>query len=679
MKKTNKTLLLMVFCAALGTAPIAAQVGRPPMEGVPGSAINQNRKNPGPPPTNGVHPMFRSINGSNNNVVKSRGSWGAAVIPLLREMPSEYGPSDPKNAMGGASRPSARAISNTVCDEPVTQFNARNLSAFVYVWGQFIDHDVVLTPSAAIESVPILLPANEPLFTQPIPFERSEVFTGTGVSKPREQINLNTAWIDASMVYGSEESVALWLRTRVDGKLKTSTGNFLPWNTIDGQRSSAIDPKAPSMANDGNHTVKTYVTGDVRGAEHPGITGLHTLFVREHNRICDRLKAQGFRNDEEMYQRARKEVGAIVQAITYEEFLPALGVVLPAYNKYNDTKQPDILNTFATAGFRIGHTMVADDLSLRDNQCRVVGTGSLDLLDAFFNVDLIGQYSLEAFLKGFATHKQYETDLLVNNVLRNFLFGSPTAAVRSGLDLAALNIQRGRDHGLPNYKKTRAFYTGTSIRGFSEITNNKVLAASLQSLYGSVEQIDLWVGLLAEDRLPGKSLGRTMEAMLRAQFEKLRDGDFYFYKNDPFFSPAFKNALSATKLSDIIKRNSTLSNLQSNVFVIQPCPGENGEGAVPETPALLAASLGGNTRDIPQGSLRVFPNPANEYLTLDLTGMESPGVIQVFNTSGLLVHTVSMGSNSNRVELPLSTLASGVYFVRVVSGDKTLSHKFVKE
>jgi peroxidase len=120
------------------------------------------------------------------------------------------------------------------------------------VWGQFIDHDVVLTPSAAIESVPIPLPANEPLFTQPIPFERSEVFAGTGVSKPREQINLNTAWIDASMVYGSEESVALWLRTRVDGKLKTSTGNFLPWNTIDGQRSSAIDPKAPSMANDGN-------------------------------------------------------------------------------------------------------------------------------------------------------------------------------------------------------------------------------------------------------------------------------------------------------------------------------------------------------------------------------------------------------------------------------------------
>ena len=671
MKKSSKGLLFVVFCAGSVTAQV-----RPPMEGVPGSAVHQNRINTGPAPANGVHPTFRSINGRNNNIVKSREIWGSAVIPLSREMPAEYGASDPKNAMGGAKRPSARAISNKVCNEPVTQFNTRNLSAFVYVWGQFIDHDIVLTPSATIESVPISLPADEPLFTVPIPFQRSEVFSGTGVSKPREQINLNTAWIDGSMVYGSEESTALWLRTRVDGKLKTSAGNLLPWNTLDGQRSSAIDPQSPSMANDGNHTVKTYVTGDVRGAEHPGITGLHTLFVREHNRICDRLKAQGFRNDEDMYQRARKEVGAIIQAITYEEFLPALGVILPAYSKYNDARQPDILNTFATAGFRIGHTMVADDLSLRSNDCRVVGSGSLDLLDAFFNVDLIGQYSLEVFLKGFATHKQYETDLLVNNVLRNFLFGSPTATVRSGLDLAALNIQRGRDHGLPDYKKTRAFYTNTSIRGFAEITTDKILAASLQSLYGSVDNIDLWVGLLAEDKLPGKSVGKTMDAMLRTQFGTLRDGDFYFYKNDPFFSPAFKTTISRTRLSDIIKRNSNLSNIQSNVFVIEPCPGENGEGAVSETPALQAASLGENNLDSPEGSLTVFPNPVREVLAVRLAGMGETGTIQMFNASGVLIRVVPFEGMNTRVEIPVHTLVDGVYFLRVLSGDKILTQVF---
>ena len=78
-----------------------------------------------------------------------------------------------------------------------------------------------------------------------------------------------------------------------------------------------------------------------------------------------------------------KEIGALIQAITYQEFLPAMGITLNNYSKYNSAVKPDILNSFATAGYRIGHTQVADLLAMRDNNCVVVGGGGVDLIDAF--------------------------------------------------------------------------------------------------------------------------------------------------------------------------------------------------------------------------------------------------------------------------------------------------------
>jgi hypothetical protein len=370
------------------------------------------------------HTPYRAYNGTNNNIGSSlKQLWGATDIQLFRELTPEYASSDPRNAMGGTTRPSPRQISNLVCDEPVTQFNSRNLSAFVYVWGQFLDHDMSITPTGTSEYVPIALPSDEPLFTESIPFFRSEIQPATGINNARQQSNATTAWIDASMVYGSDDVRAIWLRTLQKGKMKTSAGNLLPWNTVNLQQSGAIDPDAPGMGDDAGHTVKTVVTGDPRGAEHPGITSLHTIFIREHNRICDRLIAQGFKNDEYIYQTARKEVGALIQAITFQEFLPAMGVTLASYRFYDANARPDILNTFATAGYRIGHTMVADELALRSNTCEEMDPGELDLLEVFNNPSATYSYGLEPFLKGFSTHKQYETDTKVNSVLRNFLFG----------------------------------------------------------------------------------------------------------------------------------------------------------------------------------------------------------------------------------------------------------------
>lgn len=616
------------------------------------------------PINNGIHPPYRTYDGTNNNISSSsKKEWGAADIPLFRELPAAYDASDPNNAMNGVSRPSPRQISNVIVDEPVTQFNSRNLSAFVYNWGQFIDHDITLTPQGNTELVPIPLPVGELVFTVPIPFSRSEVRAGTGITNARQQTNINTAWIDGSMVYGSDATRAAWLRTYVNGKMKTSAGDLMPWNTVTGEYADAIDPNSPSMGNDANHTVKTFAAGDVRAAEAPGLTALHTLFVREHNRIADELVSQGLTNDEEIYQKARKRVGAIIQAITYQEFLPVLGVTLSSYYGYKNYVRPDIANTFATAGYRLGHTMVADELALRDDDCEELDPEALDLADVFFNPQVLVDFGLDPILKGFSTHKQYETDNKINSVLRNFLFGPG-----SGIDLASLNLQRGRDHGLPNFNAVRQYYTGCGVTNFSQITSDVTKQGQLQTLYGNVNNIDLWVGVLAEDRLSGKSVGKTVHAMLKSQFGKLRDGDYYFYKNDPYLSSTIRNQIINTKMSDVAMRNTSLTSLQSNVFFINPCPGENGEDR-------LAAAM---TSGIENAGFGVYPNPVSDVVNVYSGNADVSCTIRLFTANGALVKNMTTIAGQKNLQIDMRDFGPGVFVVQIITNREIKSLRFVK-
>jgi len=617
-----------------------------------------------------IHTPYRSINGTNNNVSSSsKTNWGAAGITLFREVPAQYGQSDPGGAMGGISRPSPRAISNAVVDEPVTQFNKMQLSTLVYQWGQFLDHDMSATPTGTTEYVPIPLPGTETVFTEAIPFYRSDfqMTTDARGNKVRQQLNMITSFIDGSNVYGSDTKRATWLRTMRNGKLKTSSGNLLPFNTLTGQLSGAIDVNAPEMANDSDHHVKTFVAGDDRAAENPVLTSIHTLFVREHNRICDSLIRLGMRNDEQMYQIARKMVGAEIEAITYQEFLPALGIILAPYRGYKDNVRPDIMNSFATGAYRLGHSMVSDDVLFRDNNCKEVGPGEMDLVEVFWNPQLTPTYGIDAFIKGASSHDEYEIDTRINDVLRNFLFVSASSPVRFGIDLASLNIQRGRDHGLPDYNTARLFYTGSAARRFSDITSVDSLADSLQMLYKSVNNIDLWVGILAEDHLPGKDVGRTMNAMLKSQFEKLRDGDFYFYLNDPFLPNAIRDQIKRTKFSDIIKRNTGLSNIAVDAFRTNSCDDEEEITTKAITPEAL-----------PRTEYKIYPNPVREQLTIDMTGLETPTSIKLVRSDGVLVKTIIPGNGKQLLQLNTMGLTSGIYMVNIVTSNGTRSFSFVK-
>ena len=267
-------------------------------------------------------------------------------------------------------------------------------------------------------------------------------------------------------------------------------------------------------------------------------------------------------SDEQVYVRARRHVGALMQVITYQEFLPALmgPDPLAPYEGYNPLVFPNISNTFSTAAYRVGHTMIPTEVLRLDNQGRPSAT-PLSLAEAFFNPANIREHGIDPYLKGLTEQLAQEVDTRVVGDLRNFLFGNPGAG---GFDLAALNIQRGRDHGLADFNSVRAFYRLPRYQRFDQITSDPALVSAFETAYGSVDNIDPWIGMLAEDHLAGASIGPTLHLILRQQFEMLRDADRFWYQRD--FTRHELKELEQTTLADVIERNTGVRNLRRNVF-----------------------------------------------------------------------------------------------------------------
>lgn len=499
-----------------------------------------------------------SIDGTGNNLLHP--AWGSTGVDLLRKSAAAY--TDGVSSPAGATRPSARAISNAIAASDADITNNRNLSAMVYAWGQFLDHDLDLTPSGTTESFDVQVPTGDPSFdplstgTQVIPLDRSiyDVATGTSASNPRQQINTITAFIDGSVVYGSDATRAAALRTFSGGQLKTSAGDLLPFNTA-----------GLSNANDAGIYPgdQLFLAGDVRANENIELTSIQTLFMREHNRLAASYAAANPRlSDEQLYQKARQMVIAEIQSITYNEFLPALlgQNTLSPYRGYNPNVNPGIANEFSTAAYRFGHSMLDNDVEFLDNNGNDVAD-DMPLANAFFNPVPIEQTGIDPILKYLVSDRAQEIDTKVVDGVRNFLFGPPGSG---GLDLASLNIQRGRDNGLADYNTVRAAYGLPKVTSFSQITSDPALAASLQSLYGSVDNIDLWVGGLAENHVAGSSMGATFGRIIADQFQRIRDGDRFWYQRE--FSGRQLDQINNITLADIIARNTTTTNMQANVF-----------------------------------------------------------------------------------------------------------------
>ena len=508
----------------------------------------------------------RSIDGRGNNPDDPEA--GAAFTMEMRMTPVAY--ADGVSRPSGPDRPNPRMISNMLCDQQGRSVvNDQDMTDWVWQWGQFIDHDITLTEfMVPQEAFDIAVPVGDAMFDpasdggQVIRLDRSLYDPSTGVNtvRPRQQINEITAFIDGSNIYGSDAERAAWLRTGEGGRLKMSAGNLLPFN--DGSIVSAGPGGLPSSSTD------LFTSGDIRAAEQVGLTSVHTLFAREHNRLCGQIAgAHPDWDDERIYQRARKWVGALIQVITYHEFLPALlGPMAPdpADAAYDPEVDPRIANVFANASYRIGHTMLSPELMRLDGDGQPIAGGPLALRDAFFDGSPITQEGgIEPILMGLSKQLMQQVDPLVVDDVRNFLFGLPG---EGGFDLASLNIQRGRDHGLPDYNTVRVAYGLSRKATFSEITSDVKMQQRLEAVYGDVDLIDPWIGGLAEDHVPGAMVGELVATVLADQFTRLRDGDRFWYANDSAFTADDIAALESTRLSDVIARNTTLEKIPPDVF-----------------------------------------------------------------------------------------------------------------
>ncbi|MBI5916706.1 MAG: T9SS type A sorting domain-containing protein [Bacteroidetes bacterium] len=611
----------------------------------------------------------RTIDGKFNNL--SFPDWGAAETWALN--PGSIGYGDGISSPAGADRPNPRFISNSLFLQNTMANDPRGLSAYNWVWGQFIDHDITLVKDYATEAFNIPVPPFDAYFdpsgagSVEIPLKRSnyDPATGTSTSNFRKHINSISAYIDGSAVYGSDLQRAAWLRTFSGGKLRVSAGNLMPFNTTTGELGAPVDPTAPEMAMPMPFVLKYFVAGDVRANENPFLTSIHTLFVREHNRLCDELAVDHPNwTDEQFYQHARKLVGGEIEAIVYEEWLPTLGMDVPEYDGYKASVNPGIMNVFSGAAFRYGHTTINSLLVRMDNDGQYMPQGDILLRDAIFNPTATMEVGgVEPYLIGMATVVQQDFDCKVVDDLRNFLFGPPGAG---GIDLASVNIQRGRERGLPDYNTVRQDFGLQPVESFDEMSSDPLMNQTLEFVYGDINKIDPWVGILAENHMPDALFGKTAMTIVGQQFMAIRDGDRFYYETDAELSSEEKEWIKQTRLSEVIRRNTPVTIVQDEIFKAQ---------------SFVSATKEAGSNDGIDFAL--YPNPAREMIFLRIPATHrQDAIIRVVDLQGKILlqrnALLSDGNNTLTLTLP-AECTSGLYVVTVETGEMVGYQQLVKQ
>ena len=522
--------------------------------------------------------MFRTIDGTCNNLKKPLlGSSGTAFKRLV---PPSYedGISSLRGTLQARKKllsispflppnPSPRFVSETVILN-LTQ-DEIPFTHLLMQWGQFLDHDLDLGPELEEECEeckfteicqPIRVPDLDRTFGvgtknngNCLPFRRSIPVLNMDKPlsfTPLEQLNDVTAFIDGSMIYGSRLEQSLPLRIFRGGLL------------LEGIRFPKDQPSLPidsKMLVQCPNRMDCFLCGEVRCNEQFSLTVMHTLWFREHNRCARELaKINPFWDDEKLYQTCRKIVGALIQKITYQDYLPkVLGIeifkkLIGPYRGYNPMVDPSIPNSFATAAYRYGHSLVRPRFDRLNENYLPLPIGPLNLVDAFFAPDQFKRgLGTDPIMRGWVSFNARRMDEFMNSVLTTQLFQTQFSP---GLDLASLNLQRGRDHGLSPY----LIYKNFCFEKFgiaSDFENDLTLVRFLK-LYGSLDTAELWLSGMAETRLPNGLLGATFACIFALNFKGVREGDRFFWLKPGVFTSRQRRSISRDSISRVICDNS---------------------------------------------------------------------------------------------------------------------------
>ncbi|OXB70481.1 UNVERIFIED_CONTAM: hypothetical protein H355_003774, partial [Colinus virginianus] len=505
-------------------------------------------------PNNCLANKYRLITGAcnNRNVVSLSGihymgnyikrehtRWGASNTALARWLPPTYedGLSQPRGwnssaQYNGVQLPQPLKVPYSV------KYSKEELGeelAFITVYPDF----GVLSDCEKFY-LTLKVTTNDTLFKgmDCLPFYRSSPTCGTGdhsilfgnlsALNPRQQINGLTSFLDASTVYGSTSTVENKLRNltsegllRVNSKYHDNGREYLPFTDW------VPSPCAQDSNASEDERIECFMAGDSRSSEVTSLTAMHTLWLREHNRLAWALKAiNSHWSAETIYQEARKIVGALHQIITLRDYIPkvigpdAFNQYIGLYKGYDPTVNPTVSNVFATAAFRFGHATIQPIVRrLNAQYLDDPELPSLHLHEVFFSPwRLIKEGGLDPLIRGLLAQsaKLQVQDQLMNEELTDKLF---VLSNNGSLDLASLNLQRGRDHGLP-----------------------------------------------------GARTGPLFACLIGKQMKALRDGDRFWWENDNVFSEAQKNELKRHSLSRVICDNTGISDVPVDAFQLGKFP-----------------------------------------------------------------------------------------------------------
>uniref|UniRef100_A0A8B9XZR1 Thyroid peroxidase n=1 Tax=Bos mutus grunniens TaxID=30521 RepID=A0A8B9XZR1_BOSMU len=506
---------------------------------------------------------YRLISGACNN--RDHPRWGASNTALARWLPPAYedGISEPRGwnphfLYKGFPLPPVREVTRRIIhasNEAVTGDD--RYSDLLTAWGQYIDHDIAFTPQSAAPSAPWVgadcqltceprspcfpiqlpqLPANA-AGPACLPFYRSTAACGTGTqgalfgnlssANPRQQMNGLTSFLDASTVYGSSAASERRLRNwtsaegllRVNARYRDAGRAFLPFAPPSAPPACAPQPGAPGAR------APCFLAGDGRASEVPALAALHTLWLREHNRLATALKALNAHwSADTAYQEARKVVGALHQIITLRDYVPrilgpeAFGRHVGPYRGYDPSVDPTVSNVFSTAAFRFGHATIHPLVQRLDARFQEHLGPRLLLRDAFFR-------PWRLLEEGYNEWRQF--------------CGLSRLETRADLGAA---------------------------------TANGSMADRILDLYGHPDNIDVWLGGLAESFLPGARTGPLFACLVGKQMKALRDGDRFWWEHRAVFTEAQRRELGRHSLSRVICDNTGLTRVPRDAFRVGQWP-----------------------------------------------------------------------------------------------------------
>uniref|UniRef100_A0A3P9BJI8 Thyroid peroxidase n=1 Tax=Maylandia zebra TaxID=106582 RepID=A0A3P9BJI8_9CICH len=540
--------------------------------------------------------------------VRQNPRWGAANTALVRWLPAEYedGESEPKGwnperLHNGFQLPPARTVSREIMTS-ASKWKDDSYSQLLADWGQYISHDITLTPQSTstdgsdvdclktCENVHPCFPIKMNDGLQGcMPFFRStsDCFvnfqSGIRQALQRQQLNAMTSFIDASAVYGHNQKLESFLRDlpgrngklAVNARFKDPKGRpYLPFVT-----------KLPSACHQDlqGERVECFSAGDNRVSEGLPLTSLHTLWLREHNRIAEALKhINGHWSPEMIYQETRKIIGALHQIITLRDYAPKIigpesfKHYIGPYRGYDPSVDPSIANVFAAAAFRFGHATISPILCrLNESFQEDERFPHLRLHNTLFSPwRIVKEGGIEPVLRGVigSAASAVSADMLLVDEVTERLVVLDTL---KQMDLAALNLQRGRDHGLPGYNDWREFCGLQRIKTLDDLSlaaGDSRVAKRILDIYKHPDNIDVYPGGLVERLLPGSRTGPLFACLIGRQMKVLRDGDRFWWEADGVFTQQQKEELLKFSLSHLICDNSDIGEVPLDPFRLGKYP-----------------------------------------------------------------------------------------------------------